>query len=39
MHDFPLLRDLVILVAIAIPVVALAHRFKVPTVEIGRAHV
>lgn len=32
MHDFPLLRDLVILVAIAIPVVALAHRFKVPTV-------
>jgi CPA2 family monovalent cation:H+ antiporter-2 len=32
MHQFPLLRDLVILVAIAIPVVALTHRFKVPTV-------
>jgi monovalent cation:H+ antiporter-2, CPA2 family len=32
MHQFPLLRDLVILVALAIPVVALAHRFKIPTV-------
>src|SRR6185503_1858471 len=32
MHDLPLLRDLVILVVVAIPVVALAHRLKVPTV-------
>ncbi len=32
MHDYPVLRDLVILVVVAIPVVALAHRFKVPTV-------
>ena len=32
MHDIPLLRDLVILVVVAIPVVALAHRFKVPTI-------
>ncbi|MSR05903.1 MAG: sodium:proton exchanger [Gemmatimonadetes bacterium] len=32
MHDIPLLRDLVILVVVAIPVVVLAHRLKVPTV-------
>src|SRR5713226_8360195 len=32
MHDFPLLGDLVLLVAVAIPVVALTHRFKIPTV-------
>ena len=32
MHEFPLLRDLVILVAIAIPVVAVTHRLKIPTV-------
>jgi CPA2 family monovalent cation:H+ antiporter-2 len=31
-HDFPLLRDLVVLVAVAIPVVALAHRLRIPTV-------
>lgn len=32
MHDLGLLRDLVILVAVAIPVVALAQRFRIPTV-------
>ena len=32
MHDIPVLRDLVILVAVAIPVVILAHRWRVPTV-------
>jgi CPA2 family monovalent cation:H+ antiporter-2 len=32
MHDIPLLRDLVILVAAAIPVVVLANRMKIPTV-------
>ena len=32
MHEFVLLRDLVTLVAVAIPVVVLAHRLKVPTV-------
>ncbi len=32
MHQFPLLRDLVILVTVAIPVVALAQKFKIPTV-------
>jgi monovalent cation:H+ antiporter-2, CPA2 family len=31
-HSLPILRDLVLLVAIAIPVVAIAQRFKVPTV-------
>lgn len=31
MHEIPLLRDLVILIAVAIPVVVLMHRFKVPT--------
>lgn len=34
MHEFPLLRDLVVLVAVAIPVVALAHRLPIPTVRI-----
>ncbi len=32
MHDLSLLRDLVILVAVAIPVVGVAQYFKVPTV-------
>jgi monovalent cation:H+ antiporter-2, CPA2 family len=32
MHEIPLLRDLVILVAIAIPVVVLAHRLRIPTI-------
>ncbi len=32
MHDITILRDLVILVAVAMPVVALAHRFRIPTV-------
>ena len=32
MHDLPLLRDLVILVAVAIPVVVLAYRMRVPTI-------
>jgi len=32
MHQFTTLRDLLILVAVAIPVVALAHRLRVPTV-------
>src|SRR3990172_6849251 len=32
MHDFPILRDLVILVAAAIPVVIAAHRLRVPSV-------
>ena len=31
MHTIPLLRDLVVLVAVAIPVVVLAHRLRVPT--------
>jgi CPA2 family monovalent cation:H+ antiporter-2 len=30
-HEIPLLRDLVILVAIAIPVVVIAHRLRIPT--------
>jgi CPA2 family monovalent cation:H+ antiporter-2 len=32
MHDIPLLRDLVIIVAVAIPVVIAAHRVHVPTI-------
>jgi CPA2 family monovalent cation:H+ antiporter-2 len=32
MNELPILRDLVILVAVAIPVVVLAHRAKVPSV-------
>lgn len=32
MHDLGLLRDLVVLVAVAIPVVAIAQRLKVPSV-------
>jgi CPA2 family monovalent cation:H+ antiporter-2 len=32
MHGIPLLRDLVILVAVAVPVVALAYRFRIPSV-------
>ncbi len=32
MHDLPLLRDLVIIVAVAIPVVIIAQRFRVPSV-------
>ncbi len=32
MHDLTILRDLVILVAVAIPVVALAQRVRIPTV-------
>src|SRR5262245_59502813 len=32
MHQFSILRDLVILVAVAIPVVILAHKFRIPTV-------
>ncbi len=31
MHDVPLLRDLVILVMVAVPVVLLAHRFRIPS--------
>jgi CPA2 family monovalent cation:H+ antiporter-2 len=31
-HDFPLLRDLVVIVAVAIPVVALMHRLRVPAI-------
>lgn len=31
MESLPLLRDLVVLVAVAIPVVMLAHRLKIPT--------
>lgn len=31
MHDIPILRDLVILVAVAIPVVMAAHRAKIPS--------
>ena len=32
MHDVGILRDLVVLVGVAIPVVALAHRFGIPSV-------
>src|SRR6476661_764092 len=32
MHEIPVLRDLVILVAVAIPVVIIAQRLRVPTV-------
>ncbi len=32
MHDLGLLRDLLVLVAVAIPVVALAQRLKIPSV-------
>ncbi|HEX9727756.1 MAG TPA: cation:proton antiporter [Gemmatimonadales bacterium] len=32
MHDLPLLRDLVILVGIAIPVVIAAHRLRIPSI-------
>ena len=32
MHEIPVLRDLVILVAVAIPVVIVAQRWRVPTV-------
>ena len=32
MHSLDVLRDLVILVAVAIPVVAVAQRFKIPTI-------
>ena len=32
MHGIPLLRDLVILVAIAVPVVVLAYRLRIPSV-------
>ncbi len=32
MHDFALLRDLLILVAVAIPTVALAERVKIPSI-------
>jgi monovalent cation:H+ antiporter-2, CPA2 family len=32
MHDLSVLRDLVILVAVAIPAVALAQRLRIPTV-------
>ena len=32
MHDFALLRDLLILVAVAIPTVALAERLKIPSI-------
>ena len=32
MHDLPILHDLVILVAVAIPVVILAHRLKIPSI-------
>lgn len=31
MEDIPILRDLVVLVAIAIPAILLAHRLKIPT--------
>jgi CPA2 family monovalent cation:H+ antiporter-2 len=31
MHDIPLLRDLVILVVVAVPVVLFAHRLRVPS--------
>ena len=32
MHELPVLRDLVVLVAVAIPVVIIAHRLKIPTI-------
>lgn len=32
MHDIPILRDLVILVAVAVPVVILAYRLRIPSV-------
>lgn len=32
MHDIPILRDLVILVAVAVPVVVLAYRLRIPSV-------
>src|SRR5262245_27291686 len=32
MEQIPLLRDLVILIAVAIPVVILAHKLKIPTI-------
>ena len=32
MHEIPVLRDLVILVAVAIPVVIIAQRLRIPTV-------
>ena len=32
MHGIPLLRDLVILIAVALPVVLLAHRLRIPSV-------
>ena len=32
MHSLDVLRDLVILVAVAIPVVAVAQRFKITTI-------
>jgi CPA2 family monovalent cation:H+ antiporter-2 len=32
MHELPILRDLVVLVAVAIPVVIIAHRLKIPTI-------
>ena len=32
MHGIPLLRDLVILVAVAVPVVVLAYRLRIPSV-------
>jgi CPA2 family monovalent cation:H+ antiporter-2 len=32
MHDLPILRDLVLLITVAIPVVILAHRVKVPSI-------
>jgi monovalent cation:H+ antiporter-2, CPA2 family len=31
MEEIPVLRDLVVLVAVAVPAVLLAHRFKIPT--------
>jgi CPA2 family monovalent cation:H+ antiporter-2 len=32
MHELPVLRDLVLLVAVAIPVVVLAHRARIPSI-------
>jgi len=32
MHEMPLLRDLVVIVAVAIPVVALMHRWRIPAI-------
>src|SRR5689334_17354778 len=32
MHEIPVLRDLVVIIAVAIPVVALMHRWRIPAI-------